>query len=207
MLNGLVGATGNVKITDLQNCYACGGTHSDLEAIAYRRPNPPYTHWYMCPTAVEPVGIGLLVRNSTINKEEEEVIELHHRMLLSMATLAGKPFVFAAFHVNADGKVVCDQHSIFPNDKKLDCIDSLKTALLKSMPLAQPVAPLQSASQERLALFGGGRLSSVSDAVNMGLAESGKSDVQKANDTAIKAAIEHVVKNTVDDQAEPGKGE
>lgn len=37
------------------SCPRCGGKHEMVKAQAFKRPNPNWSRWYMCPTYKEPV--------------------------------------------------------------------------------------------------------------------------------------------------------
>lgn len=45
-------------------CPRCGKPHYGTRAAAYRKPSPPWTHWFICPETHEPVSLYVAVDGS-----------------------------------------------------------------------------------------------------------------------------------------------
>ena len=67
--------TGNQNIS-VETCPGCKGTHPSVAAKRYHYDASPFTHWYMCPTSVEPCGIALMTKDgTTVFKPNADVIK------------------------------------------------------------------------------------------------------------------------------------
>ncbi len=147
--NGQPASGGAFTLSSILNCFACGGQHEQIECAAFKQPNPPYTHWFMCPTAQEPVGIGLMMQP----KPSDEVIEIHHRALTDLAQAMKHPHLIGIATM-VDDRITATQHSFFPADKRIVAADKIREAVYNSLPKPTQNEPLPKASPETLKLFG-----------------------------------------------------
>jgi hypothetical protein len=49
----------------INHCYCCQGPHQGVKLNEYRTPQPPFTHWYICPKTGDPTGITIKNRAGT----------------------------------------------------------------------------------------------------------------------------------------------
>jgi hypothetical protein len=84
----------------VHQCAACDGRHENIEVRDYNRPQPPFTHWYMCPNLGDPVPIALAMLH------DGQALELNGPVCqaLAEAQIAGR-FLVAVCMIK-DGKLL-----------------------------------------------------------------------------------------------------
>ena len=135
---------------DTACCLSCGKAHFRLLAKPFTKPNPPFTHFFLCPNNHEPAML-------TIVEHDSKPLELHSKAMRDIAQHQGRSSLFAVISVKANGGVSCTVHrNDFPFALYDTAIEQFTLALNKVRPTGAPTEPLKPAGADRLALFGRG---------------------------------------------------
>lgn len=60
---------------NIQNCFACDGSHQGVEIHTFATAaNQPWTHWYQCPTCGDPVPLMLVQRKAKLVEVDNAII-------------------------------------------------------------------------------------------------------------------------------------
>ena len=98
----LTGQSADVRQQNLsiRQCSACDGSHEEIKVTEYSRPAGPFTHWFMCPTTLDPVNLSLLALRSG------EGLELNGALcqFLATAQIAGR-YCVAVCWIDQDNKI------------------------------------------------------------------------------------------------------
>jgi len=144
--------TGESKLS-IRECAACGGQHADLEIHEYKHRTPVGTHWFICPTTGDPVGLTLVMMDG------QNGLEVHERIVLSLIEAQKSDSYLSAIFRIDEGlvKLTRTTHN-FPTGDFSKCLGLLKDDLerelqnaptpLEAMQEAKPIAP-------KVNLFGG----------------------------------------------------
>ncbi len=88
---------GDRKI-NVENCGSCDGPHQELPILQYKRQAGHFTHWYICPTTNDPVGIALY------SDQGGGAVGLKDDILLKLVEAqAAGPFLVAIWYIDAEG--------------------------------------------------------------------------------------------------------
>jgi hypothetical protein len=161
----LTGEKAPIASIDRQNlnvhqCAACDGQHENIEVHDYNRPQPPFTHWYMCPTLGDPVPIALAML------KEGQALELNGPICqaLAEAQIAGR-FMVAVFMIK-DGQLLLRRTThkfptaeYFESKESPGCLGTFKKNLEQETGAQQPAVMKEAASIKPLReLLGNGQL-------------------------------------------------
>jgi len=61
---------------NVDRCPSCGGRHEAVAVWEYKTPQPPWTHWFQCPTTSDPAQLTLMTAD-----KGEHFIELSTEMM------------------------------------------------------------------------------------------------------------------------------
>jgi hypothetical protein len=135
-------------VLDSHSCFSCGGKHSQIECKPYSKDNPPYTHFYLCPTTGDPVGIAIVVSNNIR-------MELHDKAVRDIFEAQGKPLMFIVARMTKANEVTVTVHNeSFPFARYEDVVRLTAITLKKMMPPEKPSEPLPLADAGLMAMFG-----------------------------------------------------
>lgn len=140
--------SGDGKTLSIVNCYACDARHDGVEFHEYKTPNPPYTHWFICPRTNDPVMLTMVMNTAG------DFVELHNAILrhLLIAQAAGQ-FLVAVFRIEDNKVKLAWVKHRFPNadisandGKKLG--NMLNADLMRDLGPLVPAGPLKEATPE-----------------------------------------------------------
>lgn len=89
---------------NIQHCPACDGPHENLELNQFNHDNPPWTHWFSCPTLKDPVPLTLLAIG-------RDGMEIRNDVVLSVARGAQANNYMAAIFRVEGGKLLLERHT------------------------------------------------------------------------------------------------
>jgi len=93
------------KTIDLLECFSCGSKHEKIPLHEYNLPNPPWTHYFTCPTSGDPVSIA-----TAEVAGKPTIIHQDVANFLSVAKRAGH-YLVAVFHKPEIGSIT-EQHPL-----------------------------------------------------------------------------------------------
>ena len=124
------------KVVDFEECGSCGKSHSISAINKYSTPQPPYTHWYICPTTGDPCGASIVSQNG---KEQT----INASVLSRLATAhACENFLVAICWVD-NGKLKYTRQALsFPHRFFHDCAEHVRQDLESEVGPPQPAEPM-----------------------------------------------------------------
>lgn len=146
--------SGDGEKLSIVNCHACDARHDGIPFHEYKTPNPPYTHWFLCPRTGDPVMVAL-VQNSA-----GDFVELHNNVLrhLLIAQAAGQ-FLVAVFRIEDNKVKLAWVKHRFPNaditaddGKKIG--NMLNADLIRDLGPLMPSGPLKEAKPQQRKTLG-----------------------------------------------------
>jgi len=93
------------KTIDLLECFSCGSKHEKIPLHEYNLPNPPWTHYFTCPTSGDPVSIA-----TAEVAGKPTIIHQDVANFLAVAKRAGH-YLVAVFHKPEIGSIT-EQHPL-----------------------------------------------------------------------------------------------
>lgn len=102
------------------DCYSCHGGHDHQPITPYRTENPPWTHWFLCPTNNEPVPM-------TISLKNDSPVETSRKILADLDEAFGNGAMLCAIFFPVRGKLELRWHTNkFPHSQFEPAVNLLR---------------------------------------------------------------------------------
>lgn len=136
------------QVVTVTECSSCGSRHDQMEIRRYTNPQPPFTHWFTCPTTGDPCQVSITSYQGQPVSVAGEVLEM-----LAQAAVSGR-YIVAVGRVE-DGLIHSRRKSVnFPTGDNRIFIADLKKMLDAELDLPEEREMERANPPARVNLFG-----------------------------------------------------